>query len=656
MHTRSIFALAISLFVVSNCHAQLRIADYNTGGGPRAGMSTILQGIGDEARQGFSKPIDVLLLQEQTSSANTTQAIVDVLNGIYGAGIYARSTLDVGTSGGGRPGMIYNTQTVQLIESTAVGIISGSGAARQAGRYELRPVGYESSADFYVYSNHYKASDTAADATRRNNEAIGVRANADALGQGTSIIYAGDFNIYKSSEAMWGTLTATGNGQAFDPIDRVGSWSKNSSFMDVHTQSPVNTARYGGQITGGMDDRFDFQLVTSELMDDEGMSIIPGSYHAFGNNGTHAWNGGNGELDVPSNTALPMPILNAIASNSDHLPVVADYQLPARMAASLGSVPSRVLVGASASAQLSVRNSAPVVTAIGADELDYAGVATGSLSAAIDGIAQPLAPSNLHTVTLATSVAGNHAGQVQVTSTSQSAANATFSQNVNYEVVDHAIPSLSANVTDTTLDIDFGILALGSDSESRLVSIYNREATAGFTAALDLDAQSLSGDTGSFSTTATLFSGLAAGAASLFQVSFNTSMLGDLAASLALTTSDENLPGTQLVTQLNIALHGIVTWAGDANLDWIVDFSDFQILQNNFGSTGAAWQDGDFNGDGIVGFADFQLLQNNFGQTTGSPLTAVPEPGGIALVLSAMFAFAVAGRNHLRRASLIQSR
>lgn len=649
MRRHSLLAIGIVFSFTAVSQAQLRIADYNTGGGPRAGMATVLKGIGDEARQGFSKPIDILTLQEQTSSASTTQAILDVLNGIYGPGTYARATLDVGTSGGGRPGMIYNTQTVQLIDQVGVGTISSSGAARQTARYEVRPVGYDSSADMYIYASHYKADQ--GETSRRNVEAAGIRANADALGPGAAIIYAGDFNIYTSSEPMWATLTAPGNGQAFDPINRVGNWHNNQSFMDVHTQSPVNVSRYGGQVTGGMDDRFDFQLTTSQLLDGNGLAIIPGSYHAFGNNGTHLWSGANGEIDVPSNTALPMPVLNAIAGNSDHLPVVADYQLPARMAASLAAAPAQVLVGANASLQLTVQNSAPVVTALGADELNYNGSASGALFASISGTALALAAANAHAVTLSTTTAGAHTGQVQVTATSQSAANASFSQNVNYSVLDHAQPSLASGAAVTTLDVDFGILALGSGVHSHGLSIYNREATTAYTAGLDLDDKNLSGNVGAFSTDAALFSGLAAGGSTPFSVSLDASSVGNLAANLALSTSDVNLPGALQLASLNISLHGIVTWAGDANLDFRVDFADFQILQNDFGMTsGAVWQNGDFNSDGAVNFADFQLLQNDFGQSAGGggSLTAVPEPTSIVLALVSVVSLGLIKRGRFR--------
>ncbi len=52
----------------------------------------------------------------------------------------------------------------------------------------------------------------------------------------------------------------------------------------------------------------------------------------------------------------------------------------------------------------------------------------------------------------------------------------------------------------------------------------------------------------------------------------------------------------------------------DANLNAKVDFSDYIILEANFGKTGATRATGDFNGDGTVTFADYVALELNFGE------------------------------------------
>ena len=70
-------------------------------------------------------------------------------------------------------------------------------------RYKLRPVGYDASADFYAYNNHYKAGSTTTDEDRRQIEANSIRSNAtygsNALGEGAHAIYAGDHNLYIST-------------------------------------------------------------------------------------------------------------------------------------------------------------------------------------------------------------------------------------------------------------------------------------------------------------------------------------------------------------------------------------------------------------------------------------------------------------------------
>ncbi len=72
---------------------------------------------------------------------------------------------------------------------------------------------------------------------------------------------------------------------------------------------------------------------------------------------------------------------------------------------------------------------------------------------------------------------------------------------------------------------------------------------------------------------------------------------------------------------------------GDANLDLVVDFSDFLNLSRNFDSPGG-WGDGDFDGTGDVGFGDFLELSRNFG-VEGAAIVAVPEPTGWQAVLVA---------------------
>ena len=92
------------------------------------------------------------------------------------------------------------------------------------------------------------------------------------------------------------------------------------------------------------------------------------------------------------------------------------------------------------------------------------------------------------------------------------------------------------------------------------------------------------------------------------------------------------------------------TLHGDFNLDRVVNFTDFVLLSNNFGSgdesNPALWSQGNGNTDLVTNFADFVLLSNNFGLTAGGIASAnVPEPASLALVAIGVLAVAKRWRN-----------
>ena len=77
------------------------------------------------------------------------------------------------------------------------------------------------------------------------------------------------------------------------------------------------------------------------------------------------------------------------------------------------------------------------------------------------------------------------------------------------------------------------------------------------------------------------------------------------------------------------------TYAGDANLDGVVNSGDFNAVASNFNATGKFWTDGDSNYDGVVNSLDFNAVATNFGQTLSSPPlgSVVPEPAAICIVI-----------------------
>lgn len=647
MGVQHVASIAFCLTLVAPVCAQLRIVSLNasnsgsTNSGPRTGMQTILSAIGSSVSDdptmpgntGIAKPIDVLCLQEFRSPATTGAAYAALFNQMYGTTSFSFGTLAGATTGSGTQGIIFNRSTVELLSEGTIGSSSTTGQPREALRYKLRPVGYESgSSDFYIYNSHYKAGDDGTSRTRRLQEATAIRSDADALGRGTRIIYLGDLNTYYSQEAGYQKLLSAGDGQAFDPIGQAGTWSGNGSFKSIHTQSPFDSASGNTGFTGGgMDDRFDQQLVSGNVNDRHGFAYIPNSYQAFGNNGSHV-------LQQPINTgtgAAP-DVLAAESSILDHLPVLADYQLPARMNVSVASVPTRVIIGANVNVQATITNIAPVQFTNGADTLDYTIAGAGNVIGTASGSnVTALSPGQAQFLPLNTSSPGISSGTMTASSSSEDVAGGTFSEAVSTTVYAHARPSFDAQSAVNIATIDFGIHGRGLGGATTSFSVSNLVDVSGFTAALDLDSIVGNGDLEQLDPNASTFSNLAAGGARTFSASLAARATGTLSATYMLQFSDEDLPGASERAPLTLVLKGIVATPGDADLNDVIDFDDYAHIDNGFNNGLQGWGNGDFDGNGVIDFDDYALIDLNFNSQRPPSVRSLPEPFAGILVLVA---------------------
>ncbi|MGA2797086.1 MAG: endonuclease [Thermoguttaceae bacterium] len=130
---------------------------------------------------------------------------------------------------------------------------------------------------------------------------------------------------------------------------------------------------------------------------------------------------------------------------------------------------------------------------------------------------------------------------------------------VTGSVLDHAAPSFNAGTLTSALMLDFGSLQQNSGQHSINFAIFNKLQTLGYTAALDLDSITPSGNTGMLTTSLTPFANLIAGGEADFAAIINTAAPGDFNASYTLNLSDENLPGAATLAPLTLQLHGTVT-------------------------------------------------------------------------------------------------
>ncbi len=78
------------------------------------------------------------------------------------------------------------------------------------------------------------------------------------------------------------------------------------------------------------------------------------------------------------------------------------------------------------------------------------------------------------------------------------------------------------------------------------------------------------------------------------------------------------------------------TLFGDANLDQVVDGSDFGFWNASKFTSGTGWASGDFNGDGVTDGTDFGIWNSNkFQSGSGGLPRVIPEPACQVMVLAA---------------------
>ncbi|MBG0782085.1 MAG: T9SS type A sorting domain-containing protein [Bacteroidales bacterium] len=172
---------------------------------------------------------------------------------------------------------------------------------------------------------HLKAGSEEGDAATRNVMANDVMQFLEQHYTSENVLLMGDFNLYSGSEAAYQTITNYANidMRFLDPVSQNGSWHNNSAFAEIHTQS-TNTSSNGCASSGGMDDRFDFILISDEVrFGTRSVRYVTDSYQAFGQDGNRF----NGSIINPANTAVSEEIATALHQMSDHLPVVLDLRV-----------------------------------------------------------------------------------------------------------------------------------------------------------------------------------------------------------------------------------------------------------------------------------------------------------------------------------------
>lgn len=168
---------------------------------------------------------------------------------------------------------------------------------------------------------HLKAGSYDSDELTRYQQTQALMNKLEQLQIADNYIFSGDFNLYSSSEQSYQHLINYPNTlyRFYDPINQSGNWNNASQFAAIHTQSTHTSSEDGCYSTGGMDDRFDFILVSPYVyFGSKKVRSVNSSYHPLGQDGNRF----NGSINNPQNSIVPDSIANALYNFSDHLPVI----------------------------------------------------------------------------------------------------------------------------------------------------------------------------------------------------------------------------------------------------------------------------------------------------------------------------------------------
>jgi endonuclease/exonuclease/phosphatase family metal-dependent hydrolase len=483
---------------------------------------------------------DIIVTQEVASGSAVNYFLNNILNSASGPGGYAAATFT--DSGSLNNALFYRTSKFGFNYGDPSAHIDLHTSGRDIDRWKLRLMGYSSSAaEIYVYSMHLKASQGYE--SQRAAEAAVARADANALPAGTNFVYVGDLNIYDSFEDAYDVqLTgsmADNDGRAFDPINTPGSWHSNYAYRFIHTQS--TRASFGG-----MDDRFDHILTSAALRDGEAFDYVPGTHKPYGQDGQHF----NDDIDGDGfNDAVGLYIATKLREASDHLPVIADFEVPAVLSAPTTLDFGTVVQGSVAEAVLAVSNSGDVASFGYVDDLDYTLPAppsgfygpSGSFSEAAGG------GGNAHTYQMDTGTVGPRSGMLTITGDGD---NAPVSVSFTGTVISgdppatHARPSTSGTVETTTGSLDFGSHPFGQFT-TRDAEAYNYDWSATQAVMQVYDAQFSGPGASRFSVEGGFYEKSASSSPAVYPIAFDgTGATPNTTYTATLTLSTRDQPGT----------------------------------------------------------------------------------------------------------------
>lgn len=290
----------------------------------------------------YVKP-DIFTVNEISSSTGIHQHLLDQNLNTGGVGHYRKAGFNP-VAGSNIVNMLYYDSRKLRLKKQSV----AQSYVRDIDVYEL-----------YYYSNdlpqgdtafiicvvgHLKAGNSSSDAGARKVMAENTMKYLEQHYKFDNVLFMGDFNLYSGNEAAFQQMINFSNADTrlIDPIGQIGDWNNNSFYAGIHTQS-TNTSSNDCKSGGGLDDRFDFILISDEVrFGTKKVRYVQQSYEAVGQDGNRF----NSTVVSPSNTSVPSDVATALFNMSDHLPVTLQLRVDKILhTGSIGSTPFLASMG-----------------------------------------------------------------------------------------------------------------------------------------------------------------------------------------------------------------------------------------------------------------------------------------------------------------------
>lgn len=272
----------------------------------------------------FYEP-DLLLVQE-LKSVEGLENIEQELNSLFGdykAGTYIPQISNPANSWRLQQNLIYNEKVFELVSEEAIVT-----PYRDVNYFQLRILeedGTPSTELLHTYVTHLKSSQGFTNEQLRLSMVEVLINHIALLPPESKVVVAGDFNVYYGGEPAYELLLSTnGTNTLHDPIDMPGWAGSNFPNKEIFTQSTRLSSLSDGS-GGGIDDRFDFILLSDQLMNPNAKFVYQTeSYQALGNNGT-CYN--QNLIDCSTVNNVPFEMLRTLYHMSDHLPIVLNLDI-----------------------------------------------------------------------------------------------------------------------------------------------------------------------------------------------------------------------------------------------------------------------------------------------------------------------------------------